>query len=88
MFSTELAEIVLIVEDVERSARIYREAVALAPEDARSMKAAPGPISPAPTATSMRSPHSRDHELEETIPEGRDFDHHDDRRLGNHRHLL
>ena len=33
MFSTELAEIVLIVEDVERSARFYREVVGLTPEN-------------------------------------------------------
>jgi catechol 2,3-dioxygenase-like lactoylglutathione lyase family enzyme len=33
MFSTELAEIVLIVEDVERSARIYRDVVGLVPEN-------------------------------------------------------
>jgi catechol-2,3-dioxygenase len=33
MFSTELAEIVLIVEDVERSARFYREVVGLVPEN-------------------------------------------------------
>ena len=32
-FSTELAEIVLIVEDVERSARFYREVVSLIPEN-------------------------------------------------------
>jgi catechol-2,3-dioxygenase len=33
MFSTELAEIVLIVDNVERSARFYREVVGLAPEN-------------------------------------------------------
>ena len=33
MFSTELAELVLIVEDVERSARIYRDVVGLVPEN-------------------------------------------------------
>jgi catechol-2,3-dioxygenase len=33
MFSTELAEIVLMVEDVGRSARFYREVVGLAPEN-------------------------------------------------------
>jgi catechol 2,3-dioxygenase-like lactoylglutathione lyase family enzyme len=33
MFSTELAEIVLIVEDVERSARFYRDVVGLEPEN-------------------------------------------------------
>ncbi|HJQ27931.1 MAG TPA: hypothetical protein VJ827_01205 [Rubrobacter sp.] len=33
MFSTELAEIVLIVEDVERSARFNREVVVLTPEN-------------------------------------------------------
>ena len=33
MFSTELAEIVLIVEDVESSARFYREVVGLTPEN-------------------------------------------------------
>jgi catechol 2,3-dioxygenase-like lactoylglutathione lyase family enzyme len=33
MFSTELAEIVLIVEDVERSARFYRDVVGLVPEN-------------------------------------------------------
>jgi catechol 2,3-dioxygenase len=33
VFSTELAEIVLIVEDVERSAHFYREVVGLAPEN-------------------------------------------------------
>jgi catechol-2,3-dioxygenase len=33
VFSTELAEIVLIVEDVERSARFYREVVGLVPEN-------------------------------------------------------
>ena len=33
MFSTELAEIVLIVEDVERSARFYRNVVGLVPEN-------------------------------------------------------
>jgi catechol 2,3-dioxygenase-like lactoylglutathione lyase family enzyme len=33
MFSTELAEIVLIVEDVERSARVYRDVVGLVPEN-------------------------------------------------------
>ena len=33
MFSKELAEIVLIVEDVERSARFYREVVGLTPEN-------------------------------------------------------
>jgi len=33
MFSTELAEIVLIVENVDRSARFYREIVGLTPEN-------------------------------------------------------
>ena len=33
MFSTELAEIVLIVEDVKRSARFYRDVVGLVPEN-------------------------------------------------------
>ena len=33
MFSTELAEIVLIVEDVDSSARFYREVVGLTPEN-------------------------------------------------------
>ena len=33
MFSTKLAEIVLIVEDVGRSARFYREVVGLTPEN-------------------------------------------------------
>jgi catechol-2,3-dioxygenase len=33
MFSTELAEIVLIVQDVERSARFYRDVVGLVPEN-------------------------------------------------------
>jgi catechol-2,3-dioxygenase len=33
MFGTELAEIVLIVDDVERSARFYRDVVGLVPEN-------------------------------------------------------
>src|SRR5919202_1808655 len=33
MFSTELAEIVLIVDDVERSSRFYRQVVGLEPEN-------------------------------------------------------